>query len=410
MTKTKRGLSEAERAERRARDRERLQHAARQLLTSDGWQRWVRARALFHNYSLRNCLLLAAQCHERGIHARRVAGFRTWLKLGRCVRKGEKALVVLAPMPIKRRESNEEPDEARVVFRSAFVFADSQTDLLPGVDPAPIEPPCEPLTGDSHRHLLEHLRSFAREIDFEVALEPISGSVGGWCDPKRRRVVVDAGLPANAQVRVLVPWRKGRLPTFGMLPREAVAGGVCRAGRSEARRASGDPPERCRSGGGGGGEAGVARPVAGGGAAPVVGGVIAVAEQLAEDWGGDAGGEREQRRGAAGLGVDAELAQAATDALGPDVGARLSAGQQPRSGGLGVHGAEQCGEWVGDVDRVLAEREEDLWATEVEVIAAQVTMRVTRWPYSRTRQPATRAASSSVSSSSSARAWRRRVA
>lgn len=108
MAKTKRELSEAERAERRARDRERLQHAARELLTSDGWQRWVRARALFHNYSLRNCLLLAAQCHERGIDARRVAGFRTWLKLGRCVRKGEKGLVVLAPMPIKRREDSEE--------------------------------------------------------------------------------------------------------------------------------------------------------------------------------------------------------------------------------------------------------------------------------------------------------------
>jgi hypothetical protein len=67
MAKTKRGPSEAERAERRARDRERLQQAARELLTSDGWQRWVRARALFHNYSLRNCLLLAAQCRERGI-------------------------------------------------------------------------------------------------------------------------------------------------------------------------------------------------------------------------------------------------------------------------------------------------------------------------------------------------------
>jgi hypothetical protein len=35
-------------------------------------------------------------------------------------------------------------------------------------------------------------------------LEPISGSAGGWCDPKRRRIVVDAGLPADAQVRVLV--------------------------------------------------------------------------------------------------------------------------------------------------------------------------------------------------------------
>jgi N-terminal domain of anti-restriction factor ArdC len=163
MAKTKRGPSEAERAERRARDRERLQQAARELLTSDGWQRWVRARALFHNYTLRNCLLLAAQCRERGIDARRVVGFRAWLRLGRCVRKGEKGLVVLAPIPVKRREDGEEPDEARVVFRSAFVFADSQTDPLPGVTPAPIEPPCEPLSGDSHRHLLERLQAFARE-------------------------------------------------------------------------------------------------------------------------------------------------------------------------------------------------------------------------------------------------------
>jgi N-terminal domain of anti-restriction factor ArdC len=177
-----------------------LQQAARELLTSDGWQRWVRARALFHNYSLRNCLLLAAQCHERGLDATRVAGFRTWLRLGRCVRKGEKALVVLAPIPLKRtEEGGGEPDEARVVFRSAFVFADSQTDPLPGVDPAPLEPPCEPLSGDSHRHLLERLQAFAREIDFAVAVEPISGSAGGGCDPTRRRIVVDAGLPANAQ-------------------------------------------------------------------------------------------------------------------------------------------------------------------------------------------------------------------
>jgi hypothetical protein len=50
------------------------------------------------------------------------------------------------------------------VFRSAFVFADSQTDPLPGVDPAPIEPPCQPLSGGAHRHLLERLQAFAREI------------------------------------------------------------------------------------------------------------------------------------------------------------------------------------------------------------------------------------------------------
>jgi hypothetical protein len=52
MAKTKRGLSKAERAERRERDRERLRVAAQELLSSEGWQRWVRARALFHSYSL----------------------------------------------------------------------------------------------------------------------------------------------------------------------------------------------------------------------------------------------------------------------------------------------------------------------------------------------------------------------
>ena len=103
----------------------------------------------------------------------------------------------------------------------------------------------------------------------------------------------------------------------------------------------------------------------------MVGGVVAVAEQLAEDGGGDVGGEREQRCGTAGVGADAELAQAAADALGPDVGAWLGAGQQPWSGGLGVQGAEQCGEWVGDLDRVVAEPEADLRSVEVEVVGAE---------------------------------------
>ncbi len=30
------------------------------------------------------------------------------------------------------------------------------------------------------------------------------GSAGGWCDARAKRIVVDAGLPVNAQVRVLV--------------------------------------------------------------------------------------------------------------------------------------------------------------------------------------------------------------
>ncbi len=42
---TKHKLTAEEREQRRVRDRERLKVAAEQLLTSEGWQRWVTVRA-----------------------------------------------------------------------------------------------------------------------------------------------------------------------------------------------------------------------------------------------------------------------------------------------------------------------------------------------------------------------------
>jgi hypothetical protein len=46
MMAAKKQLTEAEREQRRAEDRERLKAAAEQLLSSEGWQRWVRAGAV----------------------------------------------------------------------------------------------------------------------------------------------------------------------------------------------------------------------------------------------------------------------------------------------------------------------------------------------------------------------------
>jgi hypothetical protein len=206
MARSSRQLSEHERAERRRQDRERLQHAAQELLSSDGWARWVRARALFHNYSASNCALLAWQCHERGIVPTRIAGFHTWLKLGRCVRNGEVALRILAPVSVKDRDrlSGEETDERRMFFKTAFVFDVSQTEIRDGAEPVALEPPHQPLTGDSHAHLLAPLQTFVESLGYSVSFESIEGSAGGWCDPKLKRIVVDATVPANAQLPTLI--------------------------------------------------------------------------------------------------------------------------------------------------------------------------------------------------------------
>ena len=64
------------------------------LTTSDEWQRYLNCQSRFHHYSFGNVLLIATQRYE----ATRVSGFNAWRKLGRFVRKGEKAIWILAPM------------------------------------------------------------------------------------------------------------------------------------------------------------------------------------------------------------------------------------------------------------------------------------------------------------------------
>jgi hypothetical protein len=182
-----------------------LRRAAEELLSSEGWARWVRVRASFRAYSAGNCMLLAHQCHERGIDPQYIAGFRSWLKLGRCVRKGERALRIFAPVTVKERdERGQETGESRVFFKTAFVFELSQTEPLPGVEPAPLEPPSEPVTGDSHEHLMAPLLAFAGSLGYSVSFEETPGSARGWCDARACRIVIDAQAPANARVRTLI--------------------------------------------------------------------------------------------------------------------------------------------------------------------------------------------------------------
>jgi hypothetical protein len=201
---SRRRLTDAEREQRRAQDRERLKRAAEQLLTSEGWQRWVRVRSRngLARYSLSNQLLIALACPE----ATFVAGFKAWLELGYCVKKGEKAIWILAPMPVRQRDpaTGEKTDETRVLFKAVSVFDRGQVDALAEGEPAPLEPPCEPLTGDSHAHLIEPMVAFAASLGFTVCFEAIAGPAGGWCDAKAMRIVVDADAPANARLRTLI--------------------------------------------------------------------------------------------------------------------------------------------------------------------------------------------------------------
>jgi hypothetical protein len=200
-------LSPVEREARRQADRDRLEDAARALLTSDGWQRWIRVRSKngLSRYSINNQLLIAIDCWSRGITPTYVAGFRAFLGLNRCVRKGQKAIKILAPCAVKQRGDNgEETGEKKVLFRTVPVFDVSMTEALPGTEPIALEPPSEPIGGNTHAHLLDPLIALAGELGYRAEIRDLpAGGPGGWCDPKHKQIIIAAG-PANAQVRTLV--------------------------------------------------------------------------------------------------------------------------------------------------------------------------------------------------------------
>ena len=192
-------MTTATQTDRREAHRQELQRATQALLTSDGWRAWVRARAAFRTYSLNNQMLIALQCPD----ATRVAGFRTWLNLGRCVRKGERAIRIAAPLPLKARDGHG-GEETRIVFRMVPVFDITMTEPLPDRDPVPLDPPRAPVTGDSHAHLIPRLEHLITERGWTLTIEPLQEGTGGYWDAENQQIVLNETLSGNQKLRILV--------------------------------------------------------------------------------------------------------------------------------------------------------------------------------------------------------------
>jgi Phage integrase family/N-terminal domain of anti-restriction factor ArdC len=110
-----------------------------------------------------------------------VAGFNTWNKLGRFVKKGEKGILILAP--IVRHKAQDEPEDSTapassiVGFRSAYVFDIAQTD---GED----LPSIGTVQGDPSTYR-ERLFAFAQargiSVEYSPEIAPARGTSSGGC-------------------------------------------------------------------------------------------------------------------------------------------------------------------------------------------------------------------------------------
>jgi len=195
-------VSPEERAARRRALRAEMEQAIEELASSEGWERWLTTRVRFHRYSFANRILIGRQCPD----ATHVAGFRTWLELGRHVRKGERGIAIWShPFTVSRERetpSGETEVDSFQAYRIVYVFDISQTDGDELPRPADVR-----MDGDELAPRLVELERMAERLGFTVSYEDLGDSVaapGGWCDRSARSIVISTGQSVNQQVRTLV--------------------------------------------------------------------------------------------------------------------------------------------------------------------------------------------------------------
>ncbi len=109
---------------------EELSHAL-EAGHSEKLREYLGAMARFHRYSLHNIMLIATQRPD----ATHVAGFNTWKRLGRFVKKGAKGIMILAPVVIREEAEQEKKDNEQektgIRFRAVYVFDMTDTDGKP---------------------------------------------------------------------------------------------------------------------------------------------------------------------------------------------------------------------------------------------------------------------------------------
>src|SRR6202049_5226143 len=200
---------------------------------SETLKNYLAAMARFHRYSWGNVLLINSQRPD----ATHVAGFHTWHDLGRSVKKGEKGIMILAPVVVKQKDAVPGLEQVRsdellrlAGFRTAYVFDLSQAEGRP-------LPEFAKTTGDPKEYG-DKLKALVTKqgitVEYDAKIAPALGmSTGG-------RIRLMPGLDAAEEFSVLAhelaheKMHQGH--HFHPLPKvvretqaEAVAFVVCRA-------------------------------------------------------------------------------------------------------------------------------------------------------------------------------------
>lgn len=184
-------------------------------MESDKFKTFLNCMARFHSYSLNNTLLIAMQKPDATL----VAGYTAWQKnFGRQVRKGEKAIRILAPTPYRKKmevavidpatgQARLNPDGTKATelkeimvpaFKVVNVFDAAQTDGKPlptlGVNE---------LTGDVRQYEM-FFEALKRSSPVPISFEQIDSGAKGYYHTVDHRIALQEGMSQVQTIKTAV--------------------------------------------------------------------------------------------------------------------------------------------------------------------------------------------------------------
>jgi antirestriction protein ArdC len=181
-----------------------IEKGIKELSSSEKWIQYLKFQAHFHNYSFNNTLLILMQCEN----ASKVTGFKTWNKVGRHVKKGEKAIKILAPRIYKvEKEVENEKGEKETVEQKKMVFVS-----VPVFDLSQTEGEELPTLVDKLEGNTELYEIATSVCPFPISEEVITGGANGYYNKLENRIAIKHDNPELHKLKTLIhEWGHGLL-------------------------------------------------------------------------------------------------------------------------------------------------------------------------------------------------------
>ncbi len=181
-----------------------IEAGIKELFESDRYKSYLQTMSRFHKYSLNNTLLISMQKPN----ATHVAGFNKWRDgFSRFVKKGEKGIKIIAPIPYKIKEEREKLDpqtkaplldasgkvqteevEIQIpMFRVVSVFDVSQTEGEP-------LPTLSSNLNGSVKQFDAFMESIKRTAPVLIEIMPLPESTDGYYHTEEKRIAIREGM------------------------------------------------------------------------------------------------------------------------------------------------------------------------------------------------------------------------